>query len=101
MGLELFAKEEVRSNTVVAVNYPSGVDDKQFRGTLDQQYRVVIAGGFGAFKGKIFRIGSMGEVNSYHVVMTVSAINHTLMALTGRTSSDDPVEVAKAKLSVL
>lgn len=101
MGLELFAKEEVRSNTVVAVNYPSGVDDKQFRGTLDQQYRVVIAGGFGAFKGKIFRIGSMGEVNRYHVVMTVSAINHTLMALTGRTSSDDPVEVAKAKLSVL
>ncbi|MFQ6135026.1 MAG: pyridoxal-phosphate-dependent aminotransferase family protein, partial [Nitrososphaerales archaeon] len=53
MGLEVFAEEEVRSNTVIAVNYPSGVDDKQFRGTLDQQYRVVVAGGFGAYKGKL------------------------------------------------
>jgi aspartate aminotransferase-like enzyme len=95
MGLDLFCKKEVRSNTVVSVNYPSGVDDKQFRGTLDQLYRVVIAGGFGAYKGKLFRIGSMGEVNKYHVITTISAINNTLMNLLGKSNEKDPVEVAK------
>ncbi len=101
MGLELFTKEDARSNTVIAVNYPAGVEDKKFRGTLDQQYRVVIAGGFGAYQGKLFRVGSMGEVNRYHVVTTVSAVDHTLKAFTGKINSRDPVEVAKSKLNGL
>ncbi len=101
MGLKLFAAEEVRSNTVIAVNYPTGVDDKIFRSMLDQQYRVIIAGGFGSYKGKIFRIGSMGEVNRYHVLTTVSAVNNTIMNMTGKINSEDAVEVAKTVLNAL
>jgi aspartate aminotransferase-like enzyme len=56
------------------VNYLEGVDDKKFRDLLSDQFRVLVAGGFGNLKGKVFRIGSMGEVNKYHVVRTLSAI---------------------------
>ncbi|MFC1754438.1 pyridoxal-phosphate-dependent aminotransferase family protein [Thermoproteota archaeon] len=101
MGLKLFAKEEVRSNTVISVYYPSGVDDKQFRDTLDHRYKVVIAGGFGSYKGKLFRVGSLGEVNRYHVITTISAVNNTLMSIMGNTRNEDPVEIASIKLSEL
>lgn len=101
MGLDLFAEKDVRSNTVIAANYPEGVDDKVFRGTLDSQYRVVVAGGFGNYKGKLFRVGSMGEVNKYHVLVTLCAINHTLMKMTGKIKEEDPIEVAKVILDNL
>lgn len=101
MGLKLFAKEEVRSNTVISVHYPNGVDDKLFRGNLDNQYKVVVAGGFGSYKGKLFRIGSLGEVNKYHVITTVSAINNTLMSMMGNTRNEDPVEIASKILGEL
>ncbi|MCL4436757.1 MAG: alanine--glyoxylate aminotransferase family protein [Thaumarchaeota archaeon] len=101
MGLELFAKEAARSNTVIAVNYPKGTDDKQFRGTLDRDHRVVVAGGFGEYKGKVFRVGSMGEVSRYHVLTTISAVNQTLKELSGQVNNKDPAEVAKAKLAGL
>ncbi|MGD9672197.1 MAG: alanine--glyoxylate aminotransferase family protein [Candidatus Nitrosocosmicus sp.] len=74
MGLTPYAKPDARSNVVIAVNYLEGVDDKKFRDLLSDQFRVLVAGGFGNLKGKVFRIGSMGEVNKYHVVRTLSAI---------------------------
>jgi len=101
MGLELFANEEVRSNTIISVNYPEGIDDKLFRGLLDKEYGVVIAGGFGPYKGKLFRVGSLGEVHRYHVVTTVSAVNNTLRSLMGKARSEDPVEIARTRLKNL
>ena len=101
MGLKLFANEEVRSNTIIAVNYPEGINDKLFRGLLDKEYGVVIAGGFGPYKGKLFRVGSLGEVHRYHVVTTVSAVNNTFRSLMGKTRSEDPVEIARTRLKNL
>ena len=74
MGLTPFAKADARSNVVIAVNYLPNVDDKKFRDILSNDFKVLVAGGFGNLKGKVFRIGSMGEVNKYHVVRTLSAI---------------------------
>lgn len=74
MGLGLFAKEEARSNTVVAARYPAGVDDKQFRKSLSEDQDVVIAGGFGELKGQLFRVGCMGDVSESHVSRTVAAL---------------------------
>lgn len=74
MGLTPFAKPDARSNVVIAVNYLPNIDDKRFRDLLSNEFKVLIAGGFGNLKGKVFRIGSMGEVNKYHVVRTLSAI---------------------------
>jgi aspartate aminotransferase-like enzyme len=74
IGLPPFAKEEARSNVVIAAKYIDGMDDKKFRTLLAKDFRVLIAGGFGELKGKVFRIGSMGEVNKYHVTRTLASI---------------------------
>ncbi|MCH7647138.1 MAG: alanine--glyoxylate aminotransferase family protein, partial [Thaumarchaeota archaeon] len=60
-------KEEDRSISIVALNYLDGLEDKTFRNTLANKFRVLVAGGFGDLKGKVFRVGCMGEVSPYHV----------------------------------
>lgn len=77
MGLEGLADEKVRSNTVVAGLYPPGIDDKAFRKKLSDEHDLVIGAGVGAMKGKVFRIGNMGEVSSSHVNRTASAMAMT------------------------
>ena len=78
LGAKSFAKEDVRSNTVIPLLYPPGVDDLKFRKTLDEDYDVIIAGGFGEYKGKMFRIGCMGDINEKYVEQTVSAVEKVL-----------------------
>ncbi len=81
IGLQPTAKEDVRSNVVLAFNYPAGIDDTKFRHLLDEKFDVLVAGGFGTFRGKVFRIGSMGEVNTPHVLTTVTAVSAALNQL--------------------
>ncbi len=78
MGLKLFADREVRSRTVVAVRYPAGIDDSNFRKKMSDEHGVVVAGGFGPFKGKVFRVGCMGLVSSVHVKTTLEAVSRTM-----------------------
>jgi len=77
-GLKAVAEESVRSRTVVASYYPPGVDDSAFRKTMSQDKGVVVAGGFGPFKGKVFRVGCMGVINDGFVDTTLRAIGETL-----------------------
>ncbi len=81
MGLSPFAKPDARSNLVIAVNYLPGIEDKKFRDILSNEFKVLVAGGFGNLKGKVFRIGSMGEVNKYHVMRTLSSVESALRML--------------------
>jgi aspartate aminotransferase-like enzyme len=97
MGLSPFARQDARSNVVIAINYIPGMDDKKFRGLLSQQFRVLVAGGFGALKGKVFRIGSMGEVNKYHVMRTLSSIA-SVMNILGLKVSPDAGSIALKRL---
>jgi aspartate aminotransferase-like enzyme len=77
-GLKPVAEKEVRSKTVVASYYPQGVDDAKFRKSLAHDRGVVIAGGFGPFAGKVFRVGCMGQINEGYVKTTLKAISETL-----------------------
>jgi (S)-ureidoglycine-glyoxylate aminotransferase len=81
MGLECFADKGCRSNTVIAVKYPTGVNDEQFRAIMSDEQDVVITGGFGPLKGKILRVGSMGDITSAHIQRTVDAMAKTLSKL--------------------
>ncbi|MCS7114960.1 MAG: alanine--glyoxylate aminotransferase family protein [Nitrososphaerota archaeon] len=81
-GLSIFPKDMgTRSNTVIAVNAPEKVDESLMRNIMRDKYKVVIGGGMGELKGKIFRIGSMGKVALAEVVMTLSALGNALMDL--------------------
>ncbi|MEM3127810.1 MAG: alanine--glyoxylate aminotransferase family protein [Nitrososphaerales archaeon] len=97
MGFTLFAKSDAKSRTVIALNYRDGIDDKKFRTLIANNFKVLLAGGFGELKGKLFRIGSMGEVNKYHVMRTLSAISSAL-AIMGIKTNRDALAIAEEKL---
>ena len=77
-GLKAVAERSVRSKTVVASYYPQGVDDAKFRKSLAHDKGVVVAGGFGPFAGKVFRVGCMGQINEGYVRTTLEAIRETM-----------------------
>lgn len=58
MGLTLYAPEDCRLNSVVAINNPEGVDSKELIAYIKKQYLVEISGAFGL---NVVRIGQMGE----------------------------------------
>ena len=101
MGLSPFAKEEDRSISIVALNYLDGLEDKTFRNTLADKFKVLVAGGFGALKGKVFRVGCMGEVSPYHVMRTVSAISSTLAMMGYDVDAQAGLKTAEEKLRAL
>ena len=101
IGLTPFAKEEDRSISIVALNYLQGLEDKTFRDTLANKFKVLVAGGFGDLKGKVFRVGCMGEVSSYHVMRTISAISSTLAMMGYDTDSAAGLKTAEEKLKDL
>jgi aspartate aminotransferase-like enzyme len=101
IGLTPFAKEDSRSTVVIALNYLEGLEDKTFRNTLAQKFRVLVAGGFGNLKGKVFRIGCMGEVQSYHVMRTISSIASTLDMMGYKVDAKAGLNIAEEKLKEL
>ena len=63
LGLELYPDARHSSPTCTALRYPAGVGDKEVRGVMKDKFGVVVAGGQEPeAKGKIFRIGHMGNV---------------------------------------
>src|ERR687887_891194 len=100
LGLTPFAKPDARSNMIIAVNYLQGMDDKKFRGLLSSEFKVLIAGGFGDLKGKVFRVGSMGEVSRYHVMRTISSIA-SAMNMLGVKTNPEATSVAMDRLKAL
>lgn len=101
IGLTPFANEDSRSTVVIALNYLPNLEDATFRNTLAKEFRVLVAGGFGNLKGKVFRVGCMGEVHRYHVMRTISAISSTLAMMGHDTDPEAGLKVASQKLSAL
>ena len=101
LGLTPFAKEDSRSTVVIALNYLDGLEDKIFRDTLAKKFRILVAGGFGNLKGKVFRVGCMGEVNASHVMRCISGIASTLSMMGYDTDSQAGLKIAEDKLKAL
>lgn len=60
LGFMLLADDGQRSNTVTAILYPEGIDDS-WRSALKEKYHTQVIGAQDHLKGKVFRVGSMGE----------------------------------------
>ncbi|MBI4299202.1 MAG: alanine--glyoxylate aminotransferase family protein [Chloroflexi bacterium] len=78
LGLSIFPREEVASNTVTAVKIPQGVDAKQLLKLMDEQRGVVMAGGQQSLEGKIFRIGHMGYCEYDDIQQVLDGLKATL-----------------------
>lgn len=101
IGLTPFADKDSRSTVVIALNYLDRLEDKIFRDTLAKKFRILVAGGFGNLKGKVFRVGCMGEVNGYHVMRTISGIGSTLAMMGYDTDVQAGLKTAEEKLKAL
>ncbi len=80
-GLELFPQLNTYSsysNTVTAIKMPDGITDSELRGRLKKEYGILISGGQGDLKGKIFRIGTMGNVGKFETISTLAALEDVL-----------------------
>ncbi|HEY0798954.1 MAG TPA: alanine--glyoxylate aminotransferase family protein [Candidatus Baltobacteraceae bacterium] len=78
MGLDLFSAPDAHSVTVVAFKLPAGADAGAVRRTLREQYGIIIGGGQQELKGKILRIGTMGDIGAADVLDALSALEATL-----------------------
>lgn len=83
MGLELAAQEGHRLPQLTAVRVPSRIDDVKVRGDLLRLFNTEIGAGLGPFKGKVWRIGLMGESSRRANVMLVLHALETALAAQG------------------
>jgi alanine-glyoxylate transaminase/serine-glyoxylate transaminase/serine-pyruvate transaminase len=60
LGIEYVVEEPYRLAQLNAVTIPAGVDDKEVRMKLLNDYNLEIGGGLGDLAGKVWRIGLMG-----------------------------------------
>lgn len=73
-GLSLYI-EDGFSNTVTVIKVPHGMNGDKITNFMKENYDVMIAGAFDYLKGKVLRIGHMGE-NAYP-----DKVSYTLFAL--------------------
>ena len=101
MGVDPLAEKEFRSQVVLSLKYPPGVSDGEFRGRLKEKYGVAVAGGMGALKGRVFRVGCMGEISAQKVIRGVSSISHCLNDLGHKNDTTTALSKAHERLSEL
>lgn len=77
LGLELLSPDAA-SDAVTAVKVAQGIDGGKLVKTMRDEYGVGIAGGQADFKGKIFRIASMGYMNQFDVIVSISCLEIVL-----------------------
>lgn len=74
-GLSLYLSSGY-SNTVTVINVPDGITDKLILDTMKNEYKIMLAGCFDELKGKVFRIGHMGEnANIKDMTETLDALD--------------------------
>ena len=61
MGFSMLVEESIRLPELLTIKLPKGIDDGAIRNKLLNNYNIEISAGLGAFAGKLWRIGVMGE----------------------------------------
>ncbi len=79
LGFRFLVEEKYRLPNLNTVFLPGGLDDIKSRNDLLNNYNIEVGGGLGAYAGKIWRIGIMGEsCTKNHVNMLVGALEEML-----------------------
>jgi aspartate aminotransferase-like enzyme len=94
LGFKLLSDPEFASDTVTGAWLPDDLDWKSFNGTL-RRLGLVVAGGQGALKGKIFRIGHLGHVTVPAILNAMAVLEQTLIELGRPVKPGSAVEAAQ------
>ncbi|MEQ9123977.1 MAG: aminotransferase class V-fold PLP-dependent enzyme, partial [Alphaproteobacteria bacterium] len=74
-GLDILCQTpEERSNVLTAVMLPGGHDADALRAKILERFDVSLGNGLGKVKGRVFRIGHLGEFNEPMLLVTLSAV---------------------------
>jgi alanine-glyoxylate transaminase/serine-glyoxylate transaminase/serine-pyruvate transaminase len=71
-GFKPFAQEGYRLPMLTSVSLPDWVEDAKIRLRLLNEYNIEVGGGLGWLKGKVWRVGLMGEtckIRNIHCLM--------------------------------
>ena len=80
-GLELLcARPEEYSSALTAVMMPEGHDADAFRKVVLERFDMSLGAGLGQLKGKVFRIGHLGDFNDLMLAGTLSGVEMGLAA---------------------
>ena len=101
MGLELWpVSEEIAATCVTTVSTPEGVEVGPTLRHIRERYGVMLSGGYGELKEKLFRLGHMGEASrSLYPVVALSAFGRGLADLGVSLDIGTGVDAALAVLS--
>ena len=79
LGFKYLVEEAHRLPNLNAVYLPNGLPEAPLRKQLLEEYNIEVGGGLGAFAGKIWRVGIMGEsCTKNHVNALVGALKEML-----------------------
>ena len=74
-GLEILAKNPVeRSNSITAIMVPAGYDSDNLRKIILDNYDMSLGTGLAKIKGKVFRIGHLGDFNDLMLAGTLAGV---------------------------
>jgi serine---pyruvate transaminase len=79
IGLPVFSKWP--SDSVTALRPPTGITVKDIRNGLEERFGIESAGGQDQLKGKVFRLGHMGFIDTMDTVLAIAALEQTLYKL--------------------
>lgn len=81
MGLRMYVQPEFRLWSLNTVTIPEGVDDARVRSRLLHDFNLEIGGGLGSLKGRVWRVGLMGDSSRIrNVLYFLHALERALAA---------------------
>jgi alanine-glyoxylate transaminase/serine-glyoxylate transaminase/serine-pyruvate transaminase len=74
-GLEILCREpEHQSNVVTGVLMPEGIDADKVRAIILDRFDMSLGTGLGKVKGKVFRIGHLGDTNDLTILGAIAGV---------------------------
>jgi alanine-glyoxylate transaminase/serine-glyoxylate transaminase/serine-pyruvate transaminase len=74
-GLEVFAlNPDESSRAATALIVPEGHDADELRAVILDRFDMALGTGLGAFKGKVFRVGHLGDLNDLSLMGTLAGV---------------------------
>ncbi|MFN2461500.1 MAG: alanine--glyoxylate aminotransferase family protein [Candidatus Velthaea sp.] len=79
LDVDVYSRDGAHSVTVVAANVPAGIDGDAVRARLRDERGLTLGGGQKELKGKIVRIGTMGDLSQTDILGMIGALEIVLL----------------------
>lgn len=78
LGLDLSGEHLERAWAVTAIRAPEGIDGDELVAKVRRDHGIILAPGQGPMKGKVFRIGHLGNYDRFDIIRCLAALELTL-----------------------